>query len=111
MVEQIRLRDGVDLRAVELWPQDRELIGADVEILLIDAQARLVAKARAAWMVGRAVGPVVRRVEVIDRPRRGRIARGVDRDVGARMVGEFNARPSTVLMKRMTAYQVCVEGS
>ena len=43
-------------------------------------------------MVGRAVRPVVRRIEVIHRPRRRRIARGVDRDVGARMVGEHLAQ-------------------
>src|SRR6202022_781166 len=44
---QVALGDRVQLSAVELWSKDRELIGAQVKVEGIDAQAGLVAEAGA----------------------------------------------------------------
>src|SRR5438270_13219753 len=46
--DKLRLGDGVDLRTIELRSKDRELIGTDVDVVLVDAQERLVAETGAA---------------------------------------------------------------
>ena len=38
---QVLLGEGVDLSSIELWSEDRELVGGDVEIVLVDAEGRL----------------------------------------------------------------------
>src|ERR1035438_7114095 len=44
---QLRLRDSIHLRAVEFWPDKRELVVADIDIILIDTEEGLIAKAGA----------------------------------------------------------------
>lgn len=82
--DEVGLGDGVDLRAVELWAEDGELVGADVDVLSVNAQQRLVAKAGAAGVVGLAVGAVVGGEDLVVRPRLGRVASGVHGEIGMR---------------------------
>ena len=73
--DQILLGEGKNLSTIELRAEDRELIGGDVEIVLIDAERRLISEARAA------VASNVGSVDLVLRPDVLRIPRGVHSDV------------------------------
>src|SRR5450631_4597135 len=73
--DQVRLGERVQLPAVELGAEDRELVRAEVDVVLVDADARLVPEAGAAVAAG------VRRVDLILGPEVGGVAAGVDGDV------------------------------
>src|SRR5579859_5581030 len=72
--DKLALGDSIDLGAVESIGKERELIGGDVETILISANERLVAKARAIRMAWRAVVAVVRCINGEEGPHAIRIA-------------------------------------
>ena len=80
---KIALGDGVNLGAIGSRSQNRELVGADIQVILVNAEQRLIAKARAAWVRGRSFASGIRVIEVIDGPRCGRITGRVHGDIGA----------------------------
>ena len=64
--EERALADRVDLRAVELVPESRELVRRDVDAVLVGAEQRLIAEARAAGIVRHHIPrTVVRRSAVV----------------------------------------------
>ncbi len=75
---KIRFGDGINLRTIKLRPKNRKLVGADIDVLLVDAQQRLIAEAGTprAFLVGC--------VDVVDHPGSGGIAGRIHRQVGAR---------------------------
>src|SRR5215469_16185100 len=75
---KIRFGDGINLRAIELRSKNRKLVGTDIEVLLVDAQQRLIAKA------GTAGAFLVGSIDMVECPGSGGVAGRIHRQVGAR---------------------------
>src|SRR6202043_1125647 len=82
--EQVLLGDRVDVRAVELRSEDRELVRREVHVVRVEAEKRLVAKAWTARVVRPARAALAGGRDAIRSPRLGGVARGVDSDVELR---------------------------
>ena len=81
--DQSRLRDRIHLRARESILEQRELVGRDVDAVLVGADVRKVGKARSsrAIVIRRAFGAVVHPRDSVYDPFTRRIARLADREV------------------------------
>jgi len=72
--KELAFGDGINLRAIEFWSENGELVGAHIEVLRVESQQRLIAQTGAARIAGLAKRAVIAGLQVIDRPGRCGIA-------------------------------------